>query len=374
MSSSPCIYFSNDLTFPFSPHTACTFFLPPSTKISCSTLLFHIRTSLLVKYSGIVTVLIFLYSSLYLEHLILSYRFYLCNHFLPLSVSPLYGAMSFPLSSLCLLWSYRLSERIFLSSYHFNFLFFPFLISSVQPSSNFFSISLFLLHIYVLCSLPLFRFCSVLFNFLLCTLVSICLVPISISHTYLYFIPFFLALFILIIPMLRITDQYIIILVLKCLSDSFFPVANTFAIASQLDCSSSLQHNKYLYSFISFILSFILPPSLTSFPCLQSDFSLFSCNFFSFSQLSNFFSIVVLFNSFSVPTSSTTSSAYASTCTLTYPLSSLLSASLHDPVPSLLCTEQIARVLTGNPALFLPSSPVLILLLLCPVHFFYSFS
>lgn len=214
------------------------------------------------------------------------------------------------------------------------------------------------------------QFCGLL----LCTLVSICLVPISISHTYLYFIPFFLALFILIIPMLRITDQYIIILVLKCLSDSFFPVANTFAIASQLDCSSSLQHNKYLYSFISFILSFILPPSLTSFPCLQSDFSLFSCNFFSFSQLSNFFSIVVLFNSFSVPTSSTTSSAYASTCTLTYPLSSLLSASLHDPVPSLLCTEQIARVLTGNPALFLPSSPVLILLLLCPVHFFYSFS
>lgn len=97
--SSPCIYFSNDLTFPFLSHTACTFFLPPSTKISCSTLLFHIRTSLLGKNSGIV----FLYSSLYLELLILSYRSYLCNFFLPLSVSPLYGAMSFPPSSLCLL-------------------------------------------------------------------------------------------------------------------------------------------------------------------------------------------------------------------------------------------------------------------------------
>lgn len=373
LSSSPCIYFSNDLTFPFSPHTACTFFLPPSTKISCSTLLFHIRTSLLVKYSGIVTVLIFLYSSLYLEHLILSYRFYLCNLFLPLSVSPLYGAMSFPLSSLCLLWSYRLSERIFLSSYHFNFLFFPFLISFVQPSSNFFSISLFLLHIYVLCSLPLFRFCSILWSFTM--YVGVHLSSSNIHFTYLpLFYPSFSCSVHPHYSNARITDQYIIILVLKCLSDSFFPVANTFAIASLLDCSSSLQHNKYLYSFISFILSFILPPSLTSFPCLQSDFSLFSCNFFSFSQLSNFFSIVVLFNSFSVPTSSTTSSAYASTCTLTYPLSSLLSASLHDPVPSLLCTEQIARVLTGNPALFLPSSPVLILLLLCPVHFFYSFS
>lgn len=211
------------------------------------------------------------------------------------------------------------------------------------------------------------QFCGLL----LCTLVSICLVPISISHIYLYFIPFFLALFILIIPMLRITDQYIIILVLKCLSDSFLPVANIFSIASLLDCSSSLQHNKYLYSFISFILS---PSQLYSaslfnllpLPAIRIfDFSLFSCNFFSFSQLSNFFSIVVLFNSFFVPTTSTTSSAYASTCTLTYPLSSLLSASLHDPVPSLLCTGQIARVLMGNPALFLPSSKIH-LFLACP--------
>lgn len=150
-----------------------------------------------------------------------------------------------------------------------------------------------------------------------------------------------------------------------------FPSTNIFAIASLLDCSSSLQHNKYLYSFISFILSpsqlySTSPFDLLPLPAIRIfDFSLFSCNFFSFSQLSNFFSIVVLFNSFSVPTTSTTSSVYASTCTLTCPLSSLLSASLHDPVPSLLCTGQIARVLMGNPALFLSSSKIH-LFLACP--------
>ena len=118
--------------------------------------------------------------------------------------------------------------------------------------------------------------------------------------------PFFLAPFILIIPMLRITDQYIIIPVLKCLSDSFFPVTNTFAIASLLDCSSSLQHNKYLYSFISFILSpsvsFTLSPSLTSFPCPQSESLISLCSVATSSLLasspisfqSSYFSILFL--------------------------------------------------------------------------------
>lgn len=270
------MYFSNDLTFPFLPHTACTFFLPPSTKISCSTLLFHIRTSLLIKYSGTVTVLIFLYSSLYLELLILSYRSYLCNLFQPLSVCLFYGAMSLPLSSVCPLWSYRLSERILLSSSHFNFLFFPFLISAVQPSNNFFSIFLFFLHISMLCSLPLFHFCSILWSFTVYVDVHLS------SSVYLpVCFPFFLALFILIIPMLRITDQYIIILVLKCLSDSFFPVPNTFATASLLHCSSSLQHNTLctlLFLLYSPLPSFTLSPSLTSFPCLQSEYLISLCS------------------------------------------------------------------------------------------------
>lgn len=360
MSSSPCIYFSNDLTFPFLPHTACTFFLPLSTKISCSTLLFHIRTSLLVKYSGIVTVLIFLYSSLYLELLILSYRSYLCNLFLPLSVSLLYGLCPF-LFLLSVFCGRTVSLKEF-SSLPPILTFCSFLFSF--PPYNLPAISSLFLYFFSIFTCSARCLYSVFVQFcgpLLCTLVSICLVPISISHTYLYFIPFFLALFILIIPMLRTTDQHIIILVLKCLSDSFFPVANTFAL---LPCSTAPP----VFSIISictllFLLYFQLYSAslldLLPLPAIRIfDFSLFNCNFFSFSQLSNFFSIVVLFNSFSVPSTSTTSSAYASTCTLTCPLSSLFSASLHDPVPSLLCTWQIARVLMGNPTLFLASSKI----------------
>lgn len=212
---------------------------------------------------------------------------------------------SFSLSSV-VVQSYRFSERIFLSSSHFNFLFFLFLISSVQPSSNFFSISLFLLHIYVLCLLPLFRFCPILWSFTVYIGVHFSSSNIHLTYLHLCF-PIFLGLFILIIPVLCITDQYTIIPVLKCLSDSLSPVPNTFAIASLLDCSSSLQYNKYLYSFISCILS----PSqlysvslfdLLSLPAIRIfDFSLFSCNFFTFSQLSNFFSIVQFFFLFPPP-------------------------------------------------------------------------
>lgn len=183
--------------------------------------------------------------------------------------------MSFPLSSVCPLWSYRRTVSLkefsslppiltFCSSL---FSFPPYNLPTI---SSLFCYFFFIFPCSARCLYSIFvQFCGLL----LCTLMYICLV----LYTYLYAFHFFL----LCSSSLFQCFALQIILVLKCLSDSFSPVPNTFAIASLLHCSSSLQHNTLctlLFLLYSPLPSFTLSPSLTSFPCLQSEYLISLCS------------------------------------------------------------------------------------------------